>query len=250
MTINTTLKDRLVAFGLSEGEASVYITLLEYGRELGGTKIAGLTGLHRQYIYIALPKLLGLNLVEEVKNGVRSKYKARPPQELERISRKRALEANDLARDLAQISNIGNEQEFEVIQGVRAIQEYELMYVNQADEAEEEYIIGGASEAYSKVMGTTLAEYLDIKEEKKLCVKYLGTSDERAFYDKYIGTFSNQEYRFLKKLPKGITHLVVRKDTVSFYTFLNPPLVYVVKSPIIAQNYRDFFMMLWEMGEG
>ncbi len=42
---------------------------------------------------------------------------------------------------------------------------------------------------------------------------------------------------------------VIRRETVRFYTFLNPPLVYIVKSPVIAQNYKDFFMMLWEMGE-
>ena len=53
----------------------------------------------------------------------------------------------------------------------------------------------------------------------------------------------------MEKLPKGKTHMVIRPDTVSFYSFLNPPLVYVVKSPIIAENYKNFFLMLWEMAK-
>ena len=244
------LIERLNNFGLTEGEARVYITLLEHGKELGGTKLALITNMHRQYIYIALPKLLGLGLVVEVGDRKHKKYKARPPHEIEKIGRKRALEAGDLARELYAISNIGNEQEFEVIQGVRAIVEYELQYAQRAEEGSEEYILGGASTAgFAAVMGEALAEYLEIKTEKNMRVRYLGTEDERGDYAKYIGKYPNQQYRFMKQLPKGKTHMLVRKDSVSFYTFLNPPLVYVVKSPIIAQNYKDFFMMLWEMGE-
>ncbi len=243
------LRARLVAFGLSDGEASVYVSLLEYGKELGGTKLALRTGLHRQYIYIALPKLLDLGLIEEVASGTRSKYRARPPQELERIGRKRALEASDLARDLNQISNIGNEQEFEVIQGARAISEHELTYATRAVAGSDEYIIGGASEQFGTLMGDNLEEYLSLKREQDIHVHYLGTEDERDFYKQFIGKYQNQEYRFLEKLPKGRTHTVIRTDTVSFYTFLNPPLVYVVKSTVIAQNYRDFFMMLWKLAE-
>ena len=242
------LIQKLATFGLSEAEAKVYVTLLEHGRELGGTELALLTGLHRQYVYLALPQLLRDGLVEEIAHGKQSKYKARSPHIIETLGRKKAIEAGDLARELNLISNIGNEQEFEVIQGKKVIQEYELQLVARGDESTSELILGGASSAFGELMGEALGDYLDEKARKQINVKYLGTDDERAFYKRYIGTFKNQEYRFLSKLPKGKTHMVIRPDTVSFYTFLNPPLVYVVKSPVIAANYRDFFMMLWEMG--
>ncbi len=246
---NQILIEKLVEFGLTQNEASIYITLLEYGKELGGTKLALRSKLHRQYIYISLPKLIAKGLVEEIKKGKQAKYKARPPQLIETLGRRKAIEAGDLARELNKLSNIGNEQEFEVLQGIRAIQEYELLYVEHAEEREEEFIIGGASSNFSDLMSDVLTEYLDIKEKKKIVVKYLGTPDERNFYQKYIGKFANQEYRFIEKLPKGKTHMLIRKDTVSFYSFLNPPLVYVIKSKQIATNYKDFFMMLWEMGQ-
>ena len=248
-TTHGALIAKLEDFGFSRSEALVYITLLINGRELGGTKLALLSGLHRQYVYQALPKLIDTGLVTEVTHGKQSKYQAKSPQTLETLGRKKAAAASDLARELNLMSNIGNEQDFEVIQGARAIQAYELAYVHQAEKGGEEYIIGGASESFATVMGDALPEYLDVKNEKQLTVKYLGTKDEEGFYREYIGKFRNQEYRFLNKLPKGKTHLVIRRDTVSFHTFLNPPLEYVVKSPVIAQNYRDFFMMLWEMGE-
>ena len=43
--------------------------------------------------------------------------------------------------------------------------------------------------------------------------------------------------------------MVIRDEIVSFFSFLNPPLVYVIKSPVVAQHYKAYFMMLWEMAE-
>lgn len=240
------LIERLISFGISSAEAQIYVYLLERGTDAGGSKIALSTKLHRQYVYLAIPKLIALGLVEEVPHGQLHKYKARPPALIETIGRKRALLAGDLARDLSVVSNIGNEQEFEVVQGKRAIQEHELQNVLHSDIGDEECIIGGASAAFADVMEDVLDEYLEIKKKKKIRVKYLGTEDEGPEYQKYIGKFENQEYRFMPRLPKGKTHMLVKKDSVSFYTFLNPPLVYVVKSPQVAENYKQFFMMLWE----
>jgi len=53
----------------------------------------------------------------------------------------------------------------------------------------------------------------------------------------------------MKDLPQGVTHMVIRKDLVLFYSFLTPPLVYVIKSETVAENYKQFFMMLWNMAE-
>lgn len=243
------LLNKLISFGFSAGEAKTYLYLLEMGREMGGSKIAIGTGLHRQYVYLALPKLLSSGLIEEVFHGKQAKYKAKSPQVIEILGRKKALLAGDLARELNLISNVGNEQEFEVLQGKRAIQEYELQYVVRAGAEEEECIIGGASVLYAELMDEVLDDYLLTKEKNKTKVKYLGTDDEIPFYEQYIGKFENQEYRFLNKLPKGKTHMLVRNETVSFFSFLNPPLVYIVKSKQVAENYKAFFMMLWEMAE-
>lgn len=241
--------NKLIDFGLTKNEARIYIALLENGKELGGTKIALLGNIHRQYLYGALPRLLKLGLVQEVGNGNHKKYRAMPPTEIEKLGRKRALESSDLAKELNMISNIGNEQDFEVLQGKKAIQEYELQYAFHAIADSSEYIIGGASELFTSMMGDSLDEYLETKTAKHISVKYIGTLDEEILYTKYMDSYKNQQYRFMKNLPKGKTHMVIREDTVSFFSFLNPPLVYIVKSSEIAQNYRNFFMMLWEMAK-
>ena len=238
---------RFGALGFSASESQVYMTLLIYGKELGGTKLALLTKLHRQYVYLALPKLIESGLVEEIRLGKHAKYKARSPQEVEKIGRKIALGAGDLARELNVISNIGNEQEFEITQGTRAIQALELDFAYKSKAEHAEYLLGGASDLFVDLMGDALDEYLSVKTKRGISVFYIGAPHEKHLYDEYICKHPNQQYRFLEKLPKGQTHTLIRHDSVSFWSFLNPPLVYTIKSEVVAKNYKDFFMMLWDM---
>ncbi|MCB9815528.1 hypothetical protein H6785_03070 [Candidatus Nomurabacteria bacterium] len=242
-----TFKERLLAFGLSNSEASVYLYLLQLGKEAGGSSIATAAKLHRQYVYSALPSLIETGLVEEVPKGKQSKYKANPPTAIEKLGRKQAVTATDLASDLNTISNIGNEQEFEVIQGERAMVEFEMDYVLSAKECSEELIIGGASGGFLKIMGESLEEYLSIKEERGIVVKYIGSNNEIAEFNKKTGKYSNQYHRFLNKLPDGTANMVVRSSEVCFYSFVHPPHVYVVKSKEVAEHYKAFFYMLWDM---
>ncbi len=245
--IKNPLIERLVSFGFSTPEAEIYLYLLDRGTEVGGTKIAVGTKLHRQYVYIALPKLIERGLVEEVSHGKQHKYKARPPSELEKIGRKLSLTASDLARDLHAISNIGNEQDFEMYVGAQAIQRYEYEWVHSVKEKESQFIIGGNTQGFSEMMGETLNEYLVNESRKYIITYYLGSTAEKNFYVKYISNRTDLHMRFLPKFPQGATHMVIRNDKVLFFSFLKPALLYVIKSPVVSKNYEDFFMMLWEM---
>lgn len=239
--------DALTSLGFSSYEAGVYVYLLEQGREIGGTKIALATKLHRQYVYLALPRLLAEGLIEEI-GGARKKYKARSPAVLESLGRRQALRAHDTADLLKSISNVGNEQDFDVVQGEKAFRRFELNVASR-NLTKHEYIIGGASEKFREVMGDDSVEYLEIKKKYGVQVQYLGTDQERELYEKFVGVYQNQQYRFLAKLPEGNTHMVIRDESVSFYSFLNPPLIYTIYAKEVADNYRNFFMMLWEMAD-
>lgn len=237
----------LQGFGLSENETAVYIVLLQVGRELGGSDIAKKATIPRQYVYAALPSLRKRGLIVEIPHGKQSRYKAVSQGEIEKIAKRKLVEAETLVQELATFSRLGYEQDFEIIQGQEAFQHYELQMAESLDTGDTEYIIGGASNGFTKVMGPLLKRYLNEKKKKGIGVKYIGSSNEESHYRQFVGIYPNQEYRFMNKLPQGVAHMVVRKDSVSFYSFLNPPLIYVIKSPVVAKNYEQFFLMLWEM---
>ncbi len=246
---NTPLKEALLAWGISRPEAEVYLYLVQKPREMGGSKIAEGTGIHRQYVYIALERLIELGLVEAVPFGKQKRYKARSPFEIDKITRKRSLAANDLVQELNKISAIHNDQDFEVLQGAAQIRQYELDYAYECAPDSEEFVIGGDAQNFKNIMGDDLEEFLNEKHKKSVLTRYLGSEQEREAYTQSIGAISSQEFRSLPNMPKGVTHLVVRSDTVLFFSFLTPPLVYVVKSEAVAKDYKDFFMMLWNLAK-
>ncbi len=240
----------LVDFGLSDNEAKIYLALLGSGGVMGVSEIGAMAQIVRQYVYLALPSLVQKGLIIQVPYGKQSRYRAVPQQELEKIARRRLVATEVLVKELGTVSRIGYEQDFEIIQGNEAFQRHELDVVHTMAAHEEECIVGGASDSFARVMDTKLETYLRQKKAKNIGVKYLGSEAERNKYRSIAGQYPNQEYRFLSKLPGGISHLVIRHNTVSFYTFLNPALIYVIKSEAVAAHYKAFFMMLWEMANG
>jgi sugar-specific transcriptional regulator TrmB len=237
----------LHSFGLSENESKVYVYLLERGGEVGGSKIAIGANLHRQYVYLALPRLMKLGLVEEIPHGKLSKYKANAPQEIEKIAKKRVIEAEDIVKELEKFSKVGHEQDFEVLVGDKAIQKYEVDWVKSVKEHEEQYIIGGNTKGFAKMMGDALDEYLIGESRKKITTYYLGHTSEMGLWKESVLSQNDLRAKFMDTLPIGVSHFVVRKGHVAFFTFLEPSLLYVIKSEAVAENYKQFFMMLWEM---
>lgn len=242
----------LHSFGLSQNESKVYVYLLERGEAVGGSKIAVGTGLHRQYVYLSFPRLMQLGLIEEVPYGKLSKYQAVAPREIEKIAKRKVIEAEDLVRYLERFSKVGHEQEFEVYVGRKAIQKYEIEWVKNVKERENQYIIGGNTKGFAEMMEDELDEYLISESRRKITTYYLGHTSEKHLWDRgEILSQNDLRSKFIDKLPMGVSHFVVRKGEVAFFTFLNPPLLYVIKSDVVSENYKDFFMMLWEMaGEG
>ncbi len=237
----------LASFGLSENEAKVYVYLLERGVEVRGGKIAIGAKLYRQYVYLALPKLISRGLVEEIARGKLSKYKANAPQEIEKIAKKRVIEAEDIVKELQKFSKVGHEQDFEVLVGDNAIQNYEVNWVKSVKDHEEQYIIGGNTKGFSEMMGDALDEYLITESRKKITTYYLGHTSERGLWSDTLLGRNDLRVKFLDTLPLGVSHFVVRKGHVAFFTFLKPSLLYVIKSEAVAENYKAFFMMLWDM---
>ncbi len=241
------LVKELISFGLSENEARIYVYLLERGVATGGTKIAAGTNIHRQYVYLILPKLIGLGLAEEVSFGKRAKYMALSPSALEKIARQRVYKTESLIRDLTKVSKLGYEQESEVIVGEQGIVRHELDFLKEAPVGAHQYILGGNAQAFINAMGDAYEDMLKLDREKDIQTMYIGSLLDKNAQKGHVNRRGSFQTRYLDKMPEGITEIVVRDDRVVFYSFLNPPTLHIIKSPVVASNFKLFFMMLWDM---
>ncbi|MDO8624354.1 MAG: helix-turn-helix domain-containing protein [bacterium] len=240
---------KLRQFGLAPNDIQAYIFLLERGSAFGGSKIAGSLGLHRQYVHHSLKKLLELELIEEVPSGVRMKYRALSPRHFSVLAKKQFESAERAVAELEQISAVGAEQAFEVYRGTRAIFEFEEALVDSLKINETQYIIGGGAEAFINFYGDRYEEMSLGAKKKNLRTRYVGCPAEAPWLKRAQAAVGHFEYRILPVLPKTIVQTVIRLDSVTLYTFGTPPLVYIVKSKTVADDYKKFFEMLWKMAE-
>lgn len=237
----------LKEFGLSKNEALIYMYLLGRGMEVGGSKIAFGTSIHRQYVYTGIKRLIELGLVEVVKHGKQSKYKAVGQNQIEKIARRKVGDAEEIVRELNTFSLVGHEQDFEVYQGDQQLQEFEIAFATTLPQSATQYVIGGATDHFYHAMEDRYDEFVEIVKNKKLITNYIGPEEELSAMKKAKEAHPGFIYRTIKDFPKGLLNTVIREDSVAIYSFVKPSLVYVIKSKTVAENYKQFFMMLWDM---
>lgn len=236
--------EKLAELGFSKAEGLIYVYLLEKGSEVGVSKIAAGTRMHRQQVYMTIPLLLEAGIIEEIKEGKVSKYKARLPQNLERVIRRKMVIAEDIAQELQKISKIGNEQDFEVIIGEQAFRNYELQRSSQLPVGSSQYIIGVSADRYMYVMKDVHDEYARNLKDREIKTFYLGGEAAPEIYNSITYDF---ERRTMPKLKLKYMSMVISSGRIAFYGNLDPISVYAIYSEKIEEDYKDFFMMLWEM---
>jgi hypothetical protein len=228
----------------------VYLYLLEKGVEVAGSKIALALKIHRQYVYLSLPRLIDLGLVEEIKVGVRCKYKAKSPVGFEHIARRKAVEAETLVVELKKISGLEHEQDFEIIVGKDNIRRYEIKRARDIKIDSVQYILGGTSQEYIETLGEYYEdEYSPLLKKKEVTTKFIGVSKQKELSPYLIEKRKFYEIRTLSKLKNGVVNFMVCNESVYFYTFVNPPTLYVIHSKTVAENYLEIFSILWDVAE-
>lgn len=241
--------DLLKEFGLTENEALVYAYLLERGFDSGGSNIALGAGIHRQYVYLSIDKLLELGLVEAVQYGKQKKYKAVSPDQIKKIAKRRVFEAEDIVRELNSFSTVGNEQDFEIFAGDLQVRSYEADFMSSIKEDEIQYVISGASQNFIAYFGDAYKNLALQGKQKKLTTYYIGGEHEKEYLDYAQKINPNFKYRILNKMPKGVTSTVMRNNSFILYSLAKPPLVYVIHSQVIFKEYREYFDMLWKLAK-
>ena len=241
--------EKLAELGFSKAESLIYVYLLEKGSEALVSKIAVATRMHRQQVYLVLPKLVESGVVEEIKEGKLTKYKAKSPQSLERVVRRKITLAEDIAQELEKISKLGHEQEFEAIIGEKAYRAYDIERAKSMKEGDVQYIIGSTSDEYLIAMGDAYEkQYVPILASKNIKTYYLAPENQK-FRKDYVSERQHFEVRVLSKMKESSITTMVQGNKLIFYSNVKPLSIYIIKSQKVAESYKDFFMMLWEMAE-
>lgn len=150
---------------------------------------------------------------------------------------------------LEKFPTLGGEQDFETYKGAQEVFEFEEKFVHALPHGETQYIIGGGADAFISFFGDRYEEISSVAQQHGLKAKYLGSQSELPWMKRAHAANPHFEYRILDALPTTSVQTAIRFNSVTFYSFGNPPLVYIVKSKTVYEDYKKFFNALWDLAK-
>lgn len=226
--------------GLSEGETTVYLSLLKKG-ELAASAIAKETKLHRTTVYDFLEKLQEKILVTHtIKNGVKH-FEATPPQRFIDLLEDRQDKVRTILPTLESLRQKTDEHlSVEVLSGKQGF----IAIWNDLLRAKEDYVVlGSADEKYANMLGETANRYLQKEAQLGMKCKILIHRDESKTFD-----FPHLEYRYLPKDTPILTSAIIYGNKVGIHLF-EPMTTILVENENFATSYRNYFRLLWEQAD-
>lgn len=232
--------------GLTDNEISVYLALLKVGESLA-SKVAEEINLNRTHCYDVLESLAEKGLISYIIKANKKHFRAASPNKIldylaekEHLLEKQKKEIQKLLPDLLALKKpLKEETKAEIFKGPEGIK---TIYSDILRTAKEYYVLGATGQ---------IAEFLQYyfpahetqRVKKKIKLKLLfnvslkGTKITRRKF---------AEIRFLpEKFSSPIpTTIYNNKVVILIWT---EPLAIVIKNKEVADTYKSYFKLLWEI---
>ena len=236
--------ETLRSVGLSKWESRTYLALLE----LGETKTGGLvkkSEVPQSKIYGVLDSLMKKGFVSYTVKGKIKFFHASSPERLMVVFRERQNELNDVLSRIVVKKNQG--QSVEIFEGIKAIRFMLLSLVADVKKGEDFYGFSTGQSSKDK----KVRKFYDWWGDRK---KSLGLNDHlmisSANRGKFESTISENDIKYVRKKTRYSEisfpgDVAIFREFVILFNYEFVPTAILIKSSSISQQYRDFFLGIW-----
>jgi len=249
------LKKELIKLGLSEKEASVYMSAIQIGPS-PVQKISQKAKVNRATTYVIIDGLMQMGMMSTYDEGKKTYYVAEKPDQLvnffkskEQELRKKIGHIKDILPELNILYNDYSDRPkvkyFEGIEGLKAVQSD---FAESLTKEEEMYIFLPYDEFESSVLRDRLDKVRKKRINKKIKVKVIYTSREgRQTEYENVGKQELQEHLFVdhKDYPfQGGMNIYGNK--IFMIDYLGKLGGVVIENKTLAHLLKSIFEMIWE----
>lgn len=231
--------------GLSQAETKTYLALLELGTSTAGP-ILEKSGIQNSVVHRALHSLIEKGLINYVIEGRRRLYQATDPENFIRFIDDKKIRFQDILSELKEKQQFSKKTESATIyKGTRGITEVYNLMVKQKGEYN---TFGGGEECVSR-MG--MSWWLNI-HTKRVANKLRARQvfDEGVRKDATdIESKSLTKVRYLAKEFASFQETVIVGDYVAITVFTQEPYSFLMHDHKVAESYRKYFALLWNMAK-
>jgi len=253
------LKKELIKAGLSEKEASVYMSAIQLGPS-PVQKISQKSKVNRATTYVIIENLMQMGLMSTYDEGKKTYYAAEKPDQLINFFKSKEQEVHNkighIKEILPELSMLYNDYSdrprvkyFEGIEGLKAVQSDFADSLNKEDQM---YIFLPYDEFQASVLKERLAKVRKKRIKKKIRVKVIYTSrvGKQLEYES-VGKQELQEHLFVKyedyPFQGGMN---IYGNKIFMIDYLGKLGGVVVENKTLAHLMKCIFEMIWEAKKG
>lgn len=241
---------KLIELGFSTKQATVYVALIDLRQTTIGPLEKKL-GIHKQIIYKVLNELISMNLVNVVIKNGRRHFSAGDFEALieKNMHQKKLIESllPDMYARLGKEKNVGDIKIYEGEEAIRAFL-YKMLKKTPAKHCIS--VLGAGGQAFLDLTqkGYFFERYENLRIDKKIEHKLLMYENQRDVSSEYIDR-RYVESRFLPEVFHQPIATQIWFDRIALLMFGEKPQIIEIESKQITDSFRNYFEMLWEMGE-
>lgn len=240
----------LEEIGLTQGQAKVYLALLNLGASTTG-KIITKAKVSRSKVYEMLDSLIEKGIVSYVIKENAKYFEAENPEQILNYLQKKKknlqkkeqdfksilprLKTIQTSREIKQTANV-----YEGIKGIKTIYSNIIATLKRGDEY---YVVGVEPELYKSISFTSFILNLH-KERVKKGIKVKLIAYTRSELNEGIAKTKLSEVRYTDKNIPAAT--LIYGNNVATFVWGENPVGVVTTSPIITKRYKEFFKGVWK----
>jgi len=237
--------ENLLKVGLTEGEAKVYLALLE----LKSSKVGPIVKKSRvsySNVYDVLNRLIEKGIVSYIINKKTKHFQALKPSHLsdylnrkEKEIFKQKQDLKEISKELEKLQTFETEQNAEIFLGQKGLRSaYEKFISNNPTEV---FYLYPHKEEYSQKSDLFYSSAIDLWEGIKM--KGIANRDysKSPYYQKHKKILNIKFVDF--PVPASID---IGKEKIMIVSWENPIVVILIHSKSIAESFKDYFEELWK----
>jgi sugar-specific transcriptional regulator TrmB len=238
------IQKTLIEMGLSENEASVYLSSLSLGRTTI-LKISKASEIKRTTVYSAVESLKQMGLMKLEQVGWKTFYSAEDPEKLEKIIENKKQELQKSLPDLKSLySTEGGSSLIKYYEGIEAIKN---IHEETLDEMKigEDYLVISDSVKWMSVDKKFFEKFVEKRASKKLNNKLLLQDSEIAQQYKQNENIYNME---IKIFPKDIDlsgSITITPNKILIHQTTPPVMVMAIENKNIIRLQKQLFDFMW-----
>lgn len=241
--------------GLTGNEIKVYLALLELGSVTAGEILKNIE-IHRGAVYDTLDKLMEKGLVSYVIKANRKYFEAANAKNFLDVIEKKEENLEKEKQDLLQLiplleskRKLGKSpQEVTLFKGNKGLKS---IFQDWLEERKEILVIGAYDEEAESLkhhMEFSLPAFHNKRVKQRQAMKFI-FPEKSILRAKQLNEYEYTPVRILPSPFASVTSIQIYGDKVATIMWSSEPIGIVVRSKEIAQSYRDYFSVLWEIAK-